>query len=325
MRKLLWTCFSMTFFTIPWAATASTAQPDAYPRKPVRLIVGFPPAAATDLIARALAQKLAEQMKNPVIVENRPGAGGNIAYDIGAKAVADGHTLVFNTGGLVQNYALYKKLSYHPLRDFIPVSMVSKSPQMIVANTSNPFGTITEFVAYAKANPGKLSFGSAGSGNATHLAGLLFQRAVGINTLHVPYSGSGPALIALLGGHVQFSTPTVATALPFLTDHRLKALVVMSLKRSPALPDVPTTHETVAPNLEVTSWAGVLVPANTPSAVVKRINAEIRTALSDEKTNSRMALGAEVSSSSPEEYSALIRVELERWTRIVREANLSLD
>jgi len=316
----------MAVATLVWAASAPAAQVDVYPRKPLRLIVGFTPAAATDLIARALAQKLARQMGYPVIVENRPGAGGNIAYDIGSKAVADGHTLIFNTGGLVQNYALYSKRSYHPIRDFMPISMVSISPLLLVASTSVPSGGIAEFVAHAKANPGKLTYSSAGQGNITHLGNMLFQQAVGLNALHVPYSGSAPALIDLMGGRVQYSTPTVASAMPFLTDKRLRPLAVMSMKRSAALPEVPTAHETVAPNFEVASWLGVLAPANTPRAVVTKVNAEILAALADSELKSRLlTTGAEVRSSSPEEYGMYIRAELDRWTAIIKAANLSLE
>ena len=326
VKRIFASCLVVIFAWSFGVAAASSVKTDAaYPRKPLRVIVGFTPAAATDLIARALAQNLSERMKIHVIVENRPGAGGNVSLAIGAKAAADGYTLIFNTGGLVQNYALYTNLSYHPLRDFIPVSMVSKYPLLLVANASGPYSNIAEFVAHAKANPGKLTYSSAGLGNVTHLGNVMFQQAVGMNALHVPYSGSAPALTDVMAGRIDYTTPTVASAMPFLSDKRLKPLVVLSMKRSPMLPNVPTAHETVASNLEVTSWNGVLVPMGTPNAIVKRLNTEIVTALGVEEVRSRLLMmGAEILPTSQEQYGAYIRTELERWTLIIKQANLSL-
>ncbi len=326
MKAYIATCTAIALTFSLAGRTTSAATSDNYPSKPIRLIVGFTPAAATDFIARALAQKLAEQMGTPVIVDNRPGAGGNIAYDIGVKAPADGYTLIFNTGGLVQNYALSSKRSYHPLRDFAPVSMVSKSPLLLVANTTVPASNVTELVAYAKANPDKLSYGSAGAGNITHLGNLLFQKAVGIKAIHIPYKGTAPALTDLIGGQINYSTPTTGSALPFLKDKRLKPLAILGLKRMPVLPDVPTASETVAPTLEVGGWLGVLALAKTPPAIVKRLNMEIVKALNEaDLRTSPVFDGAEVVGSSPEEYAAYIRVELERWTKIIKESDLKLD
>lgn len=302
------------------------AQSNTYPNKPLRLIVGFTPAAATDLIARAVAVKLSEQMKTSVIVDNRPGAGGNMAYMIGATAPADGYTLIFNTGGLVQNYSLHAKLPYHPTRDFVPIAPVSKSPLVVVASTSLQAATIGEFVSRAKANPDKLTYSSAGNGNITHLGNLLFQQAVGIKTVHVPYKGSAPAMTDVMSGRIDYSTPTVASAMPFLSDKRVRALAVMSLTRSLALPDVPTASETVAPNLEVVSWLGVIAPAKTPREIIARLSREITAIVQTGDFKARLtASGAEVVSGTPEEYGAYIRKELARWTAIIKSSGLRLD
>jgi len=310
-------------FIAPCQAQSET---DTYPSKPMRLIVGFTPAAATDLVARALAQKLSDQMNISVIVDNRPGAGGSLAYVIGAKAAPDGYTLMFNTGGLVQNYALYSNLPYHPLRDFAPIAMVSQSPLLLVAKSSLPTATIGEFVNYARKNPDKLSYSSAGNGNVTHLGNILFQQAVGIKAVHIPYNGSAPALTDVIGGRIDYSTPTVASAMPFLADKRLRPLVVMSLKRSAALPDVPTASETVAPQFEVSSWNGVIAPAKTPSSIIARLNREISTAMQSQEFRSRLlATGAEPMPGSAADYKNYISSELNRWTAIIKASGLKLD
>jgi len=317
---------TLTMGSLMVSRALAQEDPASYPSKPLRLIVGFTPAAATDLVARALAIKLGEQMKTTVIVDNRPGAGGNLAYVLGAKAAPDGYTLVFNTGGLVQSYALYGKLPYHPIKDFLPVAMVSRSPLLLVASTALPTTTIQEFVSYAQRNPDKLTYSSAGNGNVTHLGNILFQQAVGIKALHVPYSGSAPALTDLIGGRISYSTPTVATAMPFLADKRIRPLAVMSLSRSSALPDVPTASETVAPQFEVSSWLGVLAPARTPEAIVARLNREITSAVESKDFRDRLAAtGAELMSGPAAQYRTYIANELDRWTATIKASGLKLD
>ena len=314
-------------FTSVVSVGATFAQSIAYPQKPIRFLVGFTPAGSGDLVTRAVSQKLSEQMKTPFIVENRPGAGGNAVYETGAKAAPDGHTLILGSGGVVQNYALYKNLPYHPLRDFAAVSLMTKSPLLLIVNTSVPSSdTVAKFVAYAKANPDKLSYGSAGTGNITHLGNLLFQRAVGIQSVHVPYKGSAPAMSDLIANHVQFSTPTVASAMGLLTDTRLRPLMVMSSKRSELLPNVPTAHETVAPNLEVASTLGILLPVKTPSSVIKILNAQVVTALSSPELRSKLlSMGAEPTPMSPEQYTNYLRSEFEQWSAMIKSTGLSLE
>lgn len=321
-RKLLAGVLACIVPSLTFAASAD----DSYPTKPLRLIVGFTPAAATDLVARALAIKLSESLKTTVIVDNRPGAGGNLAYVLGSTAAPDGYTLVFNTGGLVQSYALYKSLSYHPLRDFAPIAMVSKSPLLVVAKASLPATTIAEFVKYARANPDKLTYSSAGNGNVTHLGNILFQQAVGIRTIHIPYSGSAPAMTDVIGGRIDYTTPTVASAMPFLSDRRVRPLAVMNLTRSGALPDVPTVTELTGTNFEVSSWLGVIGPAKISPAIVRRLNREINAALESPEFKSRLAAtGADLMSGTTDEYRKYIADELARWTATIKSAGLTLE
>ena len=306
--------------------TQAAAPDDRYPAKPLRLIVGFTPAAATDLVARSLAIKLSESLKTTVIVDNRPGAGGNLAYVLGSSAAADGYTLVFNTGGLVQNYALYKSQPYHPIRDFAPIAMVSKSPLLVVAKSSLPASSIAEFVKYAKANPDKLSYSSAGNGNVTHLGNILFQQAVGIKAIHIPYSGSAPAMTDVIGGRIDYTTPTVASAMPFLSDRRVRPLAVMSLTRSNALPDVPTVSELTSTPFEVSSWLGVIAPAKTPSAIIIRLHREINAVLESTEFRTRLAAtGADLMSGTTDEYRKYIADELTRWTATIKASGLTLE
>lgn len=305
---------------------AVAADEDTYPNRPIKMLVGFAPGAATDVTARILAQKLSDQMKVGVVVENRVGAGGDLVFGVGARAAPDGYTLIFNTGSLVQNYAMAAKRPYDPIRDFIPISTVSDSPLVVMVSTALPVNTIQEFVAYAKTNPDKVAYSSAGVGNITHIGSLLFQSAVGINTLHVPYPGSNPAMADLAAGRVQYSTPTVASASPFFGNKAVKPLAVLSLARSPALPDVPTADETVAKGLQVSSWLGVLAPAKTPAPIIARLNKEIGIAMNDPETKSRLLkAGSVVATSTPEQYAAFIKSELQRWTKIIEQNNLKSE
>ena len=308
-------------------AAASTALAQAgYPDKPLKMVIAFPPGGPTDLVARILAQKLSEQMGQPVVVDNKPGANGNIAAEYVAKAPADGYTVFYNTSAIALSPALYKKLSYDVRTEFSPVALTAVIPLVLAVHPSLPVNTVQEFIAYAKANPDKLTYGSAGNGNVTHLGAFMVLQNQGLSAVHAPYKGSAPALTDLVGGQTQFTTDTVNSALPFIRDKRLKALAVTSLKRSAVLPDVPTLNETVMPGFEVGAWQGMLVPIKTAPDIVKRLNTEVLKALAAPDVRAKLAVqGAEPLGSTPAEYGSYIKSEIERWTRVVKLTGASLE
>ncbi len=309
-------------FGLAGAAPAQTAYPD----KPIKLVLAFPPGGPTDLVARVLAQKLGEQMGQTVIVENKPGANGNIAAELVAKSLPDGYTVFYNTSAVALSPALYKKLGYDVLSDFAPVALTAVIPLVLAVHPSLPVTTIQEFIDYLKLNPGKFSYGSAGNGNITHLGAFLMLQAKGLSAAHIPYKGSAPALMDLVGGQTQFTTDTVNSALPFIKEKRLRALAVTSLTRTSVLPDVPTLNETVMPGFEVGAWQGLLVPAKTSPEIVKRLNAEILKALASSDVRAKLALqGAEPLGSTPTEYGAYIKSEVDRWIKVVKQSGVTLD
>lgn len=294
--------------------------------KPIRMVLPFPPGGPTDLVARVLAQRLSEQMGQPVLVDNKPGANGNLAAELVAKAPADGSVILYNTSSITLSPALYKKLNYEVRTDFAPVALTAVIPLVLEVHPSVPARTAAEFLAWVRANPGKATYGSAGNGNITHLAAFLLLQSQGLSATHVPYKGSAPALTDLVGGQTHFMVDTINSSAPFIKEGRLRALAVTSLKRSPVLPEVPTLHESVVPNMEVGAWQGVLVPARTPPEVVARLNSEINKALeSAEVRNKLAAQGAQPLGSTPTEYGQYIRAELERWARVVQQTGAALD
>ena len=308
------------------ASPAALAQGGgAYPAKPITMIVPFPPGGPTDLVARVLAQKLGEQMGQTVLVDNRGGANGNIGAQMVAKAAADGYTILY-TSSIALSPALYKSVSYSVEKDFAPVALVAVVPLALVVNPSIPANNVKEFVAYAKAHPGKLSYGSAGNGNVTHLGAFQFVQANGIDATHVPYRGSAPADVDLVGNQVQFMTDTVNSVMSFVRDKRLKMLAVTTGKRMSLFPEVPTLAESGMPGFEVGAWQGVMVPAGTPQAVVDKLNAEIVKALKSPDVRERLALqGAEPLGSTPQEYGAYVKKELARWAGVVKATGVTLD
>ena len=307
--------------------TAGGAMAQAnYPDKPIRLVIAFPPGGPTDLVARVLAQKLTEQMGQPVVVDNKPGANGNIAAELVSKAPSDGYTLFYNTSAVALSPALYKKMSYDVRADFAPVALTAVIPLVLAVHPSLPVNTVQEFVQYAKNNPDKLSYGSAGNCNITHLGAYLILQDKGLTAVHAPYKGSAPALTDLVAGQTQFTTDTINSALPFIKEKRLKALAVTSLKRTSVLPDVPTLSETIMPGFEVGAWQGVLVPAKTSPEIIKRLNAEVIKALASPDVRAKLAVqGAEPLGSTPVEYGNYIKSELDRWSRVVKQTGASLD
>ncbi|HEX2566325.1 MAG TPA: tripartite tricarboxylate transporter substrate binding protein [Burkholderiales bacterium] len=307
------------------ALAASAA--DAFPDKPVRFVVGFTPGGPSDILARALGDKLAAQLGQPVVVENRPGAGGNIAAEAVARSAPDGHTwLLGNNSILATNQALYRRLSYDPAKDFAPVALVAIQPNILVVHPAVPARSVTELIAYARQHPGKLNYASSGSGAAAHLAAELFKAMTGVDMVHVPYKGAQPALTDVLSGQDQLMFATSASVLPFIKAGRLRALAVTTPQRSPALPDLPTVSESGVPGFEATTWHGVVVPAATPAAVVAKLNEDINRALNDAQLRERLgALGAEVAGGSSAAFADYIAREIPKWTRVVKDSGAAAD
>jgi tripartite-type tricarboxylate transporter receptor subunit TctC len=306
------------------ASAGAWAQP--WPAKPIRMVIAFAPGGPTDIVARVIAAKLSEQLGQTVLVENRPGAGGNLAAELVAKAAPDGYTLFYNTSAITIGPALYGKVNYDPLRDFAPISTTATNPMVLMVNPSLPPKTAKEFVDYARANPGKLNYGSSGSGTITHLATAALASQLGLTMTHVPYKGSAPALVDLAAGITQVMTDTVNSAMPYLKDGRMRAIAVTMPRRLAVLPDVPTLSETVMPGMEMTAWQGIVAPAGTPAPIIQRMHAEIQKALANPEVRSKLvAAGTEILGSTPEEYAAYIRSELARWSRIVKETGAKAD
>lgn len=299
-----------------------------WPTKPITFIVPFTPGGITDHTARQMAKLLSAQLNQPVVVDNRPGAGGSIGVEAGARAPADGYTLIYGTQGTqAANLALYKNVRYDPVADFIPVHGMSETPLMLMVNPSRPYKTVPELIAYAKANPGKLNFGSAGPGTATHLTAELFQTAAGIKMTHVPYRGSSPALTDLMAGNLDLMFDYPAVVMPFIQGKKLNALAVTSKKRLASAPDVPTVGELGLPNAESTAWSAVFVPAKTPPDIVKRLGDEIAKAIVDPE----MLQSTERFGSIPqtglrdEKLGAFVKSEMVRWRTVVQQSGAKLD
>ncbi len=274
------------------ALAAPASDAGTFPAHPIRLVVPFPPGGPTDLVSRVIAKRMSDELGQQVLVDNRPGANGNIAADIVAKAPADGYTVLYNTSSIALSPALYSKLTYDVRRDFAPVVLTAMVPLVLEVNAQLPVHNVKEFIQYAKAHPDKLTYGSAGNGNVTHLAAFLFLQANGLSAVHAPYKGSAPALTDLAGGQVQFMTDTINSSLPFIRDKRMRALAVTSSTRSSQLPDVPTVAETVMPGFEVGAWQGMMVPAKTPSEIVRKLNVATMKALANPETRAALAAQA---------------------------------
>ena len=299
---------------------------DSYPIRPIRMVIPFPPGGSNDVIGRIVAQKLTSRLNMQVIVDNRGGAAGAIAIDIVKRATPDGYTMLLNSSGIVLTPALSTKVDYDLLNDFSPVILISSVPMVLLVHPSVPANTIQEFIAYAKANPGKLTYGSAGTGNITHLGVLLLQQAAGIDVIHVPYKGAGPALVDAISGNTNFVMSTLATAAGVLKDKRMKPLAVTGLTRSPVIKDVPTLSESVMPNLEATTWQGILLPARASRTLIGKLNFEVNALLKEKDVVDRFAvLGASALGSSADEYRAYLSAELQRWQKIIKNAGVRLD
>ena len=309
------------------AHPALAADAAAFPSKPVRLIVPFTPGGSTDILARAIGQKLSESWRQPVVIENRPGAGGAIGMELAAKAPADGTTMVMgHIGTLAANPALYRSLSYDPVRDFAPVTLVAMVPNVLVVGPAVPSRSVAEFVALAKSKPGKLDYGSGGNGSAAHLAMEYFKLKAGVDLQHVPYKGTAPALTDLLGGQIA----VILTGLPPVLQHvrsgKLRILGVASAQRLKGFPDIPTIAESGVPGYEATQWYGLLAPAATPKDIVAKLNSDAVKALKDPSVAERLAgEGAEPVGDTPEQFGAFIRSEIELWGKVIRATGAKVD
>jgi tripartite-type tricarboxylate transporter receptor subunit TctC len=299
------------------------AQP--YPSKPVRLINAFAPGGASDVVARSFANKLTDYLGRQVTVENRVGAGGNVASEYVARSPADGYTILMGTLFLATNQSLYSKLTWDAQRDFAPISMVTASPLILCVHPSLPVKSTKELIALAKKRPGELNFPSAGNGTSMHLSGELFNMMAGIKTQHVPYKGSGPGVIDLVSGQVQFMLNPMPEPMAFIKDGRLRALATSTPKRISALPDLPPVAEAV-PGYETITWQGFLVPTGTPKEIVDRLHAEFIKALKDPEFASRMrGMGLEIYGTTPAEFSQFIRDENVKWTKVIKATGARVD
>ena len=303
------------------------ARADTYPAKPIRLVVPFPPGGSLDVVARAIGQKLSEAWGQPVVIDNRPGAGGNIGADVVAKSTPDGYTIL--EGALsthAVNLSLYGNLPYDPINDFAPITLVAITPNVLVVNPSLHVGSVAQLIAYAKANPGKLSFGSGSNGSAGHLAGELFKREAGVDMVHIPYKGAAPALQALLAGDTQLMFDNLANSAPQIKAGKIVALAVTTAKRSALVPDLPTLSETGLPGFDLYTWWGFLAPAGTPKEIIAKWNVEVTRILNTPEMRAFFAQqGAEPSPTTPEQFSALIRSEIPKYARIVKESGAKVD
>jgi len=306
----------------------ANAAAQSYPTRPIRLVVPYPPGGPLDIMARAIGQKLTEAWSQPVVVDNRAGAGGNIGADLVAKSPADGYTLLM---GAVATHAinptLYGKVPYDPIRDFAPVALVAQVPNVLVVNPAVPARTVRELIELARAKPGTLNFGSGSTGSTGHLAGELFNTMAGVKMVHIPYKGGAPAMADLLAGQVQLMFDNLANALPNVKAGRLRALAVTTLARSPAVPDLPTVAESGLPGFDLTTWFGLMVPAATPPEIVARLNAEIVRALAARDLRERLEkMGAEVPiNNTPEHFAAFIRSEAAKYAKVVKDSGATVE
>jgi tripartite-type tricarboxylate transporter receptor subunit TctC len=318
---------SVAVLAVAAALMGSQALAQSYPAKPVRLVVPFPPGGAPDLVARALAPKLHEELGQPVVVDNRAGAAGIIAMEIAAKSPPDGHVLVMGSAGPVAiNPGLYRKLSYDVPRDFAPISRVTALPFLLVVHPSLPVKSVKDLLALAKAKPGELNYGSPGNGSTTHLATELLKSMTGMKITHIPYKGVAAAATDLMAGQVQILSGDLNTMLPHVRSGRMRGIAVTSERRSPVLPDMPTIAQSGVPGFEAAGWTGLLAPAGTPPTTVQRLSATVAKALETPDTRSRIgALGGEVASSTPEAFAAYIRSEIAKWGKLIQSLGIQSE
>ena len=311
---------------LAWSMLVS-AQSAGYPQKPIRIVVAYTPAGATDILARVIGQKMNEAWGQPVIIDNRPGANGNIGTEYAAKATADGYTLLMVTAGTHGiNPGLYRKLGFDAIKDFSPVSLVAMVPNIFVVNNVVPVKDLKEFIAYAKANPGKLNYGSPGNGSTAHLSMELFKSMTGIQMLHIPYKGSAGVLADLIGGQIVATMDNMPPYVPQVKAGKIRALAVSPTRRSPAVPDVPTVAEAGVPGYDSGAWFGLVAPAHTPKDIVNKLSRETARILKLPDVSARLVeLGAEPVGGTPEQFAAHIKAEIAKWAKVIKDANVELQ
>jgi tripartite-type tricarboxylate transporter receptor subunit TctC len=320
---------AVTLIAVPFALAAvqSTALAANYPDKPIRMLVGFAPGGGTDTTARTIAQPLSEALGQQVVVDNRPGAAGNIAADIASKSPPDGYTILMGTiAALAINPSLYKSLPFDPIKDFEPVTLAVSSTNVLAVHPSVAAKNVRELIALAKAQSGKLSYGSSGIGGAGHLAGVLFDNMAGTTTVHIPYKGGAPAMIALISGEVQMVFATAETAVPQIKTGKIRALGVTMAKRTALLPDLPTIAEAGVPGYEANNWYGLLLPAKTPRAILERLSRESVKVLNTPAIKEQLfRQGLDASPSTPQEFSAYIKSEMAKWAKVVKSSGAKAE
>jgi tripartite-type tricarboxylate transporter receptor subunit TctC len=308
-------------------AQAACAQTDNYPTRPIRLIAANGPGGGLDIVSRAISPKLSAALGQQVIVDNRAGAAGSVASEIVAKSAPDGYTIMAGSvGGLAVNTHLYKGLGYDPIRDLAPITWAVSGSNVVVVHPSMPVKSIKELIAYAKANPGKITYGSSGAGNAGHLGTELFCSMTGVKMVHVPYKGGAPAMLDLLAGAVQLVFSSAPTAVPQVKAGKIRALAVTTAKRSVVLPDLPTVAEAGVPGFEADNWYGIVTTMKTPAPIIKRLNIEILKALhAPDVTQLLLNQGLEVKTSTPQEFGAYMRSEYDKWAKVIRDAGIQAN
>ena len=315
------------FATLALTATASFVHAQTYPSKPIRVVIGFPPGGPSDILTRLIGTKLSQEVHQPVIFDNRPGAGGNIAGEIVAKAPPDGYTLLMgNNGVLATNHALYKHMSFNPETAFTPVILLAEQPNILVVHPSLPVHTVKQLIALAKSHPGQLNYASTGYGTAAHLAAALFDAMTGIKMVHVPYKGAAPALTAMIQGQCQVMFATALSVSPYIKQGRLRALAVTTSKGSKEDPKLPTVAEAGVPGFAAYTWHGWVAPAGTPQPIIEKLNAEVNKVLKMPDVRQRIeSLGGEVQGGTPQHFAAFIKSEIPKWARMVKLSGAHVD
>jgi tripartite-type tricarboxylate transporter receptor subunit TctC len=308
------------------AAACAACPAQTWPGKPIRMLVGFPPGGPTDVIARLVSERVAAQVGGRFVVDNRPGAAGNIAVEILAKSSPDGHTLLYSSNAIALSPGLYSKLGYDPLQDIAPVTEIGSGCLIFVVHPALPIASVQEFIDYAKARPGQLNYASSGTGTSTHLASVLFSQRTGIQTQHIPYKGTAPSLVDMIAGRTQFLMGAVNTAVPHVKDGRLRALAVTGAKRVQSLPELRTLDESGLPGFVVTTWQGLFAPAGTPAAVLARVNAEFAKAVHSPELKPRLEQ-QDMQPTGPGvgAFTAMYRAELKKWTKVAQDAGLKAE
>jgi tripartite-type tricarboxylate transporter receptor subunit TctC len=308
------------------AGTATVGLAQSYPSKPIRLVVPYPPGGSTDIVARVIGEQLSQSMGQRFVVDNRPGAGGNIGMQLAAGAEPDGYTVVVGTTAHAINMTLFKDLPYDTVKDFEPIALLTEVPLILVVNPAVEAQSVADLIALAKERPGTLNVASSGNGQSTHLAAEMFNAMAGIKLTHVPYKGSAPAITDVVAGHVQLMFDTVMSALPHVQAGKLRALAVSGAERAPVAPDVPTIAEAALPGYEAIAWNGLFAPAGTPRAIIDQLNAEVVKALQSEKVKEQLAsLGATTRPTMPNEFSTYVRDEVSKWAKVVKESGATVE